>query len=193
MRKVFVTLLTICAACFADAEVTYNYTGQGGVFDGTNWVQVLLNDNGTAVTMTVSSSGGDMNSNASRFGVDNDYIDGTAEMLTISFDKAVDFISIDLGAVGADISDGANLTIGSRSAIDLYTGVVGFSGSTDVYTPASPVRLNVGETIILTGSSLTSSSDLEQMTFAAVPEPATFALSGLGVLLACLIRRASWV
>ncbi len=191
MRKVLIILFAIGAACFAGAEVIYDYTGQGAVFDGTNWVQVLLNDNGADITMTVSSSGGDMNSNASRFGIVNDYIEGTAEILTISFDKAVDFVSIDLGAVGGDIADGASLTIGTQPAIDLYTGVSGFSGSTDVYTPASPVRLSAGETIVLTGSSLSSSFDLEKMTLAVVPEPATAALSALGALLVWVARRAS--
>ena len=37
MRKVLIILFAIGAACFAGAEVIYDYTGQGAVFDGTNW------------------------------------------------------------------------------------------------------------------------------------------------------------
>lgn len=191
MRKVHIALFAVCAACSAGAEVTFDYTGQGAVFDGTNRVEVLLNDGGVSLTMTVEGGGGDLNSNAGGFGIGNDLIEGTGESLTISFDRAVDFVSIDLSGVGSTAEAGARLTIGSLPAIDLFTGVEGFSGSADIYTPASPVRLNAGDTIVLTGSSATSSFDLDQMTFTAVPEPSTMALSGLGMALAWLIRKRS--
>lgn len=189
MKKVFVAWIVSCAAGLAGAAVTYDYTGQGAVFNGTNQAQVVLNDGGTAVQMTVASVGGDLKSLSSEFGIGNTRIDGMAEILTISFDKAVDLVSVDLGNVGTSISAGARLKIGSLPDIDLYTGVAGFNGNTDVYTPAAPIRLNAGEAVVLKGSSETSSFHLQKMTFAVVPEPAAAALTGLGGLLAVLIRR----
>jgi len=192
MKKMFVYLLVISAVFSVSAEITYDFTDKAGVFDGTNTVTVLLNDSGTDFIMTVVGTGGDLNSNAEDFGVGNAFIDGTSELITISFEnQTIDFSSIDLGAVGGDISDGARLTIGTQPTIDLYTDVPGFNGTSDIYTPAGSVRVNAGETIVLTGSSLTSLFDLEQMTFAVVPEPATFAMFGIGGLISWIVRRSS--
>ncbi len=123
--------------------------------------------------------------------MDDDQIDGTTEAITISFDTAIDFVSIDLGGVGSDSTDGANLTVGTETPIDLYTGVSGFGGTSDIYTPTSAIRVNAGDTIVLTGSEATSSFDLEEMTFTAVPEPATIGMLGIGSLIALLVRRIS--
>ena len=190
MKKLLLLSVVVLMTVGAGAELAYDFANKGATFDGASWGQVLLSDGGFDLTMTVSGVGGDLNSNAGGIGVGDDQIDGIFESIAISFDRAVDFISIDLsGLVGSSTADAANLTLGSLEGIDLYTGVAGFEGTPDLYTPAGPVRINIGETIILTGSSSTSSFDLEKMTFAAVPEPATFSMIAIGGLLTLLVRR----
>lgn len=191
MKKLLTILAVASFAVLSLAEITYDYQGQGGVFDGTNLVDVALNDSGIDFLMTVLGTGGDLNSNSGGIGIGDDQIDGTSEIITISFDTAIDFVSIDLGAVGTTVADGARLTIGAQSPIDLYTGVSGFNGTTKVYAPALAIRVNAGELIVLTSSSTTSSFDLERMTVVAVPEPATLGMISLGGLLTMIIRRMS--
>ncbi|MEM1221999.1 MAG: PEP-CTERM sorting domain-containing protein [Verrucomicrobiota bacterium] len=177
-------LSTLCLiTTVAQADVTYDFTGQGGVFDGLTTVDVIVTDI-ASTTMTVTAAGGTLNSNSGDFGVDgtepgetNDFIDGLVESITLTFSTVVTFNFIDLGGVEADISDGANLTI-AGSTLDLFTGVSGFNGTSDVYTPGSPVTLSIGESIILTGSSSTSDFDLEAINLSIVPEPSSFALIG---------------
>jgi len=179
----------MCIAAIASAEITYDFTGKGGTFDGTNAVDIALTDSSINFTMTVLGSGGDLNSNSGDLGVGDDQIDGTAESISISFDVDIDFAWIEFGGVGSDTTDGVTLTVGSQSPVELYTGVSDFNGSSDTYTPSSVIRVTSEESILITGSSATSSFDLEKMTFAAVPEPATMSLIGLAGLLTIATRR----
>jgi len=191
MRKIAGVLTLVLSAAAGFCEVVYDYQNQGAVFDGTNRVHVALSDSGINFMMTVAGTGGELNSNIGGLGVGDDQLDGTSEAITVSFSTAVDFVSIDFGAVGTTISDGVQLTVGTESPRNLYTGIPGFNGTSKVYTPASVIRLGAGETIVLTGSSGTSSFDLERITVMAVPEPATGGLLLLGSLMALMVRRAS--
>lgn len=191
MRKTAGILILMVSTTSGFSEIMYDYQNQGFIFDGTNRINVALSDSGINFVMTVVSTGGELNSNIGGIGVGDDQLDGSSEAITISFNTAIDFISIDLGAVGTSVSDGAQLTIGAQLPRNLYTGVSGFNGTSKVYTPASAIRLGAGETIVLTGSSATSSFDLERITVIAVPEPATGGLLGLGGLMAWLVRRSS--
>lgn len=173
-------------ALSANAAVTYSFEGQGATFDGLTSASVALVDGSTSFNMLVSSLGGNLNSNASGLGVGDANVDGTAESISISFNTDVFFNFIDLGGVGGDLADGANFTIGG-SSIDLFTGEPDFNGSTDVYTPTSPISLSAGDSIVLTGSSTTSIFDLDGINVTAVPEPSTALLGAIGVL--ALLRR----
>lgn len=193
------TCLALTAALGApsSASIIFDFTDSAGLipdrsdlFDGETSVDILLTDPITAQssTLTVAAIGGTLNSNASDFGIGNAFIDGTAEAITLTFDSDIELISVDLGGVGSDIADGANLTIDGFS-IDLFTGVPGFSGTSDVFTPTSPIAVAAGTSIVFTGSTVTSIFDLEAATFTIVPEPASFGLAGLGALAALGGRR----
>jgi hypothetical protein len=191
VKKLSVLIVVLCVGCVCRSEVTYDFKGAGSTFDGTNQVQVALTDGDINFNMTVSSTGGDLNSNADYLGVGDDSLDGTTESIIISFDAPVDFISMDLGLVGGSATDGAEFSIGAFGPIDLYTGAPSsseFNGTSDVYTPASVIRLSEG-VIILTGSSDTSNFAIQQMTFSAVPEPAMVPVIALASALIFLIRR----
>ncbi|MBC8207188.1 MAG: PEP-CTERM sorting domain-containing protein [Kiritimatiellales bacterium] len=187
MKKLFIGVVVLMGG-MAYADLLYDFTDKGGTFDGQTSVVIPLTDGAISFNMTVSGSGGNLNSNLGNFGIGDDQIDGTSESITLTFSKPIDFKAIEFGSMVGGISDGANLTV-AGSAIDLYTGVSGFDGTPDIYTPASPIRVNVGQSIVITGSSETSSFDLENMTFEAVPEPATMSLVGIGGLLALIVRR----
>jgi hypothetical protein len=196
--KKILTVVFLSLAVVAVADVTYTFSGQSGTFDGTtNQVQVLLTDGGIDFLMTVSSLGGNLKALTGDFGIDglsgtNDQLDGTDEILTISFNKAVNFISMDLAGIGSNADDGASLKVGTASVVLLHTGSPSsavFNGTSDIYTPASPVRVDIGESIILTGSAATSAYELEAISLQVIPEPATMSLIGLAGLFAMLARR----
>ncbi len=196
IRMTSIAALTLALTVAASAEVTYDFTGKAGVFDNETSVDVSVSDGdtGNTTTMTVNAIGGELNSNAGDLGIDDDVepastsdkIDGTDEGITLSFDKDVELVVIDLGSVGSDATEGALLTIDAFD-ITLHTGVSGFNGTSDTYTPGSPIAISAGTPIQLTGSAATSSFDLEAITLNVIPEPASLALLGLGGL--ALIRR----
>ena len=198
MKKTTTQLALIAwTACSTYAATTYDFTGKGDLFDGHTSVPILLTDGDNSTTMTVTGTGGNLNSNSGDFGIDgseggevNDFIDGTTESVTLSFDQEIEFISIEFGSVGADLSDGVNLTIGG-TILDLFTDVTDFDGTSDAYTPATAIALTKGSSIIITGSAGTSSFDLENIQIGVVPEPATDALlAGItGLAMVLLSRR----
>lgn len=170
----------------ANAAVTYSFISQDATFDGKTNATVALTDGSTSFNMFVSSSGGNLNSNSTGLGVGDANLDGTVESITISFSMDVEFNFIDLGGVGGDVSDGASFTI-NGTATNLFTGVSGFNGSTDVYTPSPPISLAAGNSIVLTGSSSTSIFDLDGINVTAIPESSAALLGTLGFL--ALLRR----
>lgn len=128
-QKKKLTLLALAAglglAGSSFGSVIYDFTNKGALFDSkTSVTNILLSDTATGFDtfMTVSSTGGDLNSNSGNFGVGDDQIDGSTESITLTFSTDIEFNFIDLGGVGADTTDGANLAVGAFS-IDLFTGV----------------------------------------------------------------------
>ena len=188
-----------CLASIASADVTFTFADQAATFDSFTSVDVTVTDV-TSTLMTVAATGGTLNSNSGDFGVDgseageiSDFIDGIAESITLTFSTEVIFNFIDLAGVGpaTDTFDHASITI-AGSQLNLTTGVDGFNGTTDVYTPSSPITLAIGESIILTGTSSTASFELEGINLTIVPEPGTYALlSGFCALAFVMFRRRS--
>lgn len=173
----------------ANAAVTYSFISKASTFDDLTTANVSLMDGSTSFVMTVSSVGGNLNSNSTGLGVGDANIDGTSESITISFNIDVEFNLIDLGGTGSAIDgvlDGASFTINSDT-INLYTGQPNYNGTTGVYTPTSPIALDAGNTIVLTGSSIDAIFDLDGINITAIPEPSTALLGGIGFLM--LLRR----
>ena len=189
MKSTILGLMAVFAlgTISSQAAVTYNFGNQAATFDGNVSTIVALVDGATNFNMSVAAVGGNLNSNATSFGVDDSAIDGTSESITISFSTDILFNAIDFSSIGADITDGASFTIGG-STTNLFTGATDFSGGFDIYTPSSAIALTAGDTILLTGSSATSSYDLDIINVTAVPEPSTALLGALGAL-AFLRRR----
>ena len=174
----------------ANAEFTIDLTGNNA-HDNQNPLNIAFTDGANSAIATFIPTGGDFNSNASDFGIGDDQIDGTNEIVTITFDNPIEFNFIDFGGVGSNVADGARLTIGGTST-NLFTGVAGFSGASDKYTPASPIALAIGQSIIVTGSSATSSFDIQTISVSIIPEPNTYALlAGFCALGFVMVRRRS--
>lgn len=167
------------------AAVIFDFTGQGGTFDNMTSVSVPLVDGGINFSMTVTGTGGDLNSNASGIGINDANIDGMAESITLSFSIDTELNFLDLGGVGGDVSDGADVTIAGTN-FQFFTGQPDFNGSSDVFTPATPIALTAGQTIVITGASATSVFDIDSISVTAVPEPSSTllltSLAGLFVL-----------
>lgn len=190
-----ISFIPLAAAAFlftstVNAAFTIDLTGNNN-YDDENPLNIAFTDGLNSATATLIPTGGSFNSNAGDFGIGNDQIDGTSEIVTITFDKAIEFNFIDFGGVGGTISDGAKLTIAGVST-DLFTGVTGFSGSSDTYTPSSPIEIAIGQSIGVTGSSATSSFDIQTINVSIVPEPNTYALiAGMFALVSVMFQRRS--
>ena len=190
-----IRLISLAAAAFlftstVNAAFTIDLTGNN-IYDGENPLNIAFTDGVNSAIATLIPTGGSFNSNADDFGIGDDQIDGTSEIVTITFDKAIEFNFIDFGGVGSTISDGAKLTIAGVST-DLFTGVTGFSGSSDTYTPSSPIEIAIGQSISVTGSSATSSFDIQTINVSIVPEPNTYALiAGMFALVSVMFQRRS--
>jgi len=183
----YLSLLQTLNVSLSEAAIAFDPTGQSD-YDGESELLIPLNDSETGddISIYLTAIGGSFNSNSGDFGIDsgsgtNDVIDGTDEAMIISFSKDIELISVDLGGVGTAAeaeSQGARLTIAGTS-YDLYTGQPDFDGTSDVFTPSSPIAISANGTIVLTGSSETSAFDLESIHFSVVPEP-----NSAGMLLA---------
>ncbi|NCG09470.1 MAG: hypothetical protein GWO81_07925, partial [Verrucomicrobia bacterium] len=112
--------------------------------------------------------------------------------LTLSNPTGGEITFIDFSGVGGSIADGIKISSSSSPALDLnlHTGVPGFNGSTDIYTPATPIRLEAGETISFTGSSDTSNFELHNIQYKVIPEMSAQSLTtgAAGLTLVILSR-----
>ena len=126
----------------------------------------------TATPAGTSLSGDGLLSNNDSFGVDSGNFAGFtdvanhiqfdgAETLSLMFDQSIEITEIDLQALVG--SEAARVTAGAFS-IDLSTGVSGFNGTTDVYTPATPIELPVGTPLVLEGIAAGGAFGLQGLT-----------------------------
>jgi hypothetical protein len=160
---------------FTNAQQNHSFLDKGSFYDGKTSVQETIG----ALTLTATATGGVFNSNKNNFGIVDTSIDGNTEIVTLSFSQTVEILFIDFSSVGSGIADGVKLSTSSTPALDLnlHTGVPGFHGSTDIYTPATPIRLEAGETISFTGSSETSGFELHNFQYQVIPETSAQSLT----------------
>lgn len=193
--------LTLASSCFslvlfstsAYSATTVSFQGQGG-YDGFSTVGVGLFDPVSSVnfTMTVSStgSGGNLNSNSTGLGVGSgDANLNVGEEISISFNVDTEINLLDLGGVGAGVSDGITIQFGSSPSFDLYTGQANFAGVSDLWTPSSAVALSAGELLTFRVSHADAIVDLDGMNVSAVPEPSSSLLLGFGGLVGLCRRK----
>ena len=192
MRFLPFALTYLLATPILSATVLVDFRNQGAVYDGKTSVDINLYDVDTDVhfVMSVSSTGGDMNSNYDDFGIGDDHID-YGEVLTIVFNIDVDLITLDFGGVGSDANDGVKATIKAQEYF-FYTGTEDYNGSTKAWTPSTPILLGAGDVIELTTSQqiIGPNYTFEQLSVNAAhaPEPRAIILLAIGAL-GMLTRR----
>jgi hypothetical protein len=184
--KKFLILISIPGFLFG--QINFEFGNQGDLFDKETTVAVAIPNGLENITMNVRSIGGELNSNAGDFGVGDDQIDGTDEIIILSFDHPISITAIDFGGI-TDANDGANLKTNSSPALDLNlsTGVVGFNGTSDIYSPQDPIILKTGETLSISGTHINAIFDLESIHFDVIPEVSSQSLKTGAVVLTLLV------
>lgn len=180
-------ILTLIPA-LVSAQQTYSFLDKGSIYDNKTSVQETIG----ALTISATSSGGVFNSNKSNFGIVDTTINGTAEIVTLSFSQTVEITLIDFSRIGSDVADGAKISTTTTPALslDLHTGVPGFNGNNDIYTPATPIRLEPGESITFTGSSDSSGFELHRIQYNVIPEMSAQSLgTGAAALTLVILSR----
>ena len=127
------------------------------------------------------------------------------ETLTFTFtfdsDTTLELVSLDFFNI-SDSNNSAFVQIADDEPIELFSGVDGFldddgDSLDDIYTPAEPISISSGDSIIFSRDNFNSSRyGLQGLTFnigtaAAVPEPSSILMLGLGSVLTFGRRRRS--
>ena len=181
-------LILSLVPALVSAQQTYSFLDKGSIYDNKTSVQETIG----ALMITATSSGGVFNSNKSNFGIVDTTINGTAEIVTLSFSQTVEITLIDFSGIGSDVADGAKISTTTTPALslDLHTGVPGFNGNNDIYTPATPIRLEPGESISFTGSSDSSGFELHRIQYNVIPEMSAQSLgTGAAALTLVILSR----
>ena len=166
-------------------------SGLSYVFSGVTLTASATSTIGTPeVNATSSSLGVNITGNGSDI---SDQIDAAfGEELTFTFTFGPSYmlklLSIDLLGVGPTTpGDDAHVYINANPPVVLHTGVTGFNGTTDVWTPAGGIPLSSGDTIRFVAG---TSFGIQTMTFQVVPEPVSLCVWIVGTAV-CLCRRKS--
>lgn len=173
MKTTVCKILLALIPCLSSGQVTYEFGGKGDIFDNQTQVTVTIPnpDDANSILMNVGAEGGTFNSNAGDFGIGDDLLDGTTEVILISFDRSVDITALDFGGI-TDADDAAHIQANTTPPLDLnlFTGIADFQGTQDIYTPSTPIRLEAGQILRINGASLSTSFDLESISFNVIPE-----------------------
>lgn len=174
--------VVVAAALPAMAQAAdFNLTGGSGTT-----ASATFSSGGIGLTVTGPSLGGslDVTRSSGGLGVSTGFLDaagiGNNESLTLTFSQVVNLTSLKLAEW--DIPDNATLSWAGGSRNLVGDGIV----STDTETLSGVV----GQVFTLKGTSALTTFRLNGLTaVAAVPEPSTYALMGLGLAGIAAVRR----
>ena len=192
MRFLPFALTYLLVAPILSATVLVDFRQQGSTYDNKTSVDIDLYDPDADVhfVMTVSSTGGDLNSNYDHFGINDDHID-YGEVLSIVFNVDVEIEGAYFGGVGSDANDGVRAVIATEEYF-FYTGEDDFNGSSNRWSPNPPVMLTAGQIVQLTTSQNVSGEKFNLKTIDVAiphaPEPRAIILLAIGAL-GMLTRR----
>ena len=154
-------------------------------------------------TAGVDSIGLDAGDRDARTGIDP--FETLTFMFTFDSDITLDLVSIDFSGIGGDETDAARVQIADGDSFLLFDGQEDFLSDDDdsiddLYTPSEPISISSGDIIIFSrddpGTSDISNYQLQGLTLnigtaAAVPEPSSILMLGLGSVLTLVRRRRS--
>ena len=181
MKKSLLVVALITLACSVQAQVTFTFGSNNGLGESQAALDGLASGSVSVggVTLSASANTGTFNSTASAgFGINAAAAgDSTTEfdvtdVMSFSFNQAVDLVSIDLSVFGG--SDTGFLTY-SGGTIQINSDPFAFK---EVHLAANEV--------VTFGNNSGASFSLESITITAVPEPSTWAMIvvGAGLLFA---------
>ena len=178
---------------FIEASVLIKFWNQGTTYDGNSSVILAIYDpdSDDNFNMTVSSTGGNLNSNNDQFGIGDDFID-PGEILSISFDTDVLLTEFDFAAVGSNVDDGVQ-AIMEGTTYTLHTGATDYNGTTKEWTPLGGILLQANNEILLSTSHSNGDENfhfesINLVVVPSAPEPRAIILLAIGAL-GLLTRR----
>lgn len=176
----------VLAATLPAMAQAADFNLSGGSLLGEATATATFSSGGIGLNITANSGGSslDVVRLNDGIGVDTGVLDsegiGNGDFLTLTFSQAVNLSS--LKVAGWDFTDRATLSWAGGSRALVGDGIV----STDTETLSGVV----GSVFTLTGTSLGTTFRLNGLTaVAAVPEPSTYALMGLGLVGIAAVRR----